>query len=157
MITLTDLQTPQFMQAAGFCTGDVKFLEILNDAVNELLIRGDWPGTLVPIRVCIKNGCVTWPRYVGQVRKINNCNASVPIGNQWFQFMEHGHSRGPEAWYNSWGWRGGCIDGAANMQFRAPTYNDVYGTDCYLRVYPMAQEDAGATVKIFDWTETTSH
>lgn len=150
MITLADLQTAQFMQAAGFCPStNEQFLEILNDAVNELLIRGDWPGTLMPIRVCIRNGCVTWPRHVGSVRKINSCNASVPMGNQWFQFMEHGHSRGPEAWYNSWGWRGGCLEGAANYQFRAPTYNDPYGVNCYIRIYPKAQEDVGATVQIF--------
>lgn len=149
MITLADIQTPQFQQAAGICTNKTEFLQFLNMAIEELMIRGDWPGTLVPIRVCIKNGCVTWPRYVSQVRKINSCTASVPIGNQWFQFLEHGHSRGPEAWYNSWSYRGACLSGAAAMQFRAPTYNDVYGTDCYLRVYPAAQEDAGATVQIF--------
>jgi hypothetical protein len=60
------------------------------------------------------------------------------------------HLRGIRAWYDSWAWRGGDIN-LSNLQFinNAPTYNDPYGSDCYIRVYPDAQEDAGATVQIF--------
>lgn len=150
MLTLADIQTPQFNQAAGFCPTESNFLELLNDTVQELMRRGDWDGTIVPVRVCVKRGCVTWPRYVSQVRKLNTCAASAPVQNVWYAFMEHGHERGPSAWYNTWPWRGSCIDTTQMLnQGRAPTYNDVYGTDCYLRVYPMAPEDAGKTVTVF--------
>lgn len=149
MLTLADIQTPQFQQASGKCTTSDEFLELVNYVIDELSIRGDWDGMLVPIQVCIKNGCVTWPNYVDQVRAINSCNQSVPVRNQWYQFMEHGHSQGPDSFYSSWAWRGGCINTGALAQFRAPTYNDPYGTDCYLRVYPFAPEDVGKTIQVF--------
>lgn len=150
MITLADIQTPQFQQAAGHCTDRPEFLELVDLAVEELIIRGDWKGTVLPVRVCVKNGCVTWPRYVSEVRKVNSCMASVPMRNVWYDFMEHGHRTGAEGFYNSWAWRGGSIcEGSNTFQFEACTYNDVYGTDSYIRVYPAAQEDAGATVTIF--------
>jgi hypothetical protein len=151
MLTLGDIQTAQFQQASGFCTTRPEFLELVNDAVDGLMRRGDWPGTLVPVRLCVRNGCVTFPRYVGEVRKVNNCTSSVAMRNVWYQFLEHGHPWGPNyeyAW--NWSWRGSC---GAQMQmlaqYRAPTYNDIYGDNCYVRVYPMAQEDEGATVTIF--------
>lgn len=149
MLTLADIQTQQFQQASGFCPTSDNFLELINYVIDELMIRGDWDGTLVPIQVCVKNGCATWPNYVDQVRAINSCTQSVPVRNQWFQFMEHGHSTGAESFYNSWAWRGGCINSQALMQFRAPTYNDPYGQNCYLRIYPLAPEDADATVQVF--------
>ncbi len=151
MLTLLDIQTAQFQQASGFCTTRPEFLELVNDVVDELMRRGDWPGTLLPIRVCVRNGCITWPRYVGEVRALNSCNASIPVRGQWYEFMEHGHNYGggAQTFYNGWGWRGGCINSQALFQYRAPTYNDIYGPNCYVRVYPMAQEDVGATVQIF--------
>lgn len=150
MITLADIQTPQFMQAAGVCTDKPEFFELVDMAVDNLIIRGDWKGTVLPVRVCVNNGCVTWPRYVSEVRRVNSCAGSVPMRNVWYQFMEHGHSYGVDAWYNSWSMRGPSVcEGSNAFQFEACTYNDVYGTDCYIRVYPAAQEDAGATVTIF--------
>ena len=150
MITLADIQAdPQFQEATGYCPTSDNFLGLLNMAVQELLIRGDWPGTVVPIQVCIKNGCVTWPNYVAQIRALNSCLSSIPVKNVWYQFLEHGHAGGPEAWYGAWAGRGGCIQPTALMQFRAPTYNDPYGTDCYLRIFPAAAEDVGTEVQVF--------
>lgn len=151
MLTLADIQTAQFQQASGFCPTRLEFLELVNDVVDELMRRGDWPGTLLPIRVCVRNGCITWPRYVGEVRALNSCSASIPVRGQWYEFMEHGHDygRGAESFYVGWGFRGAPIGSQGLFQYRAPTYNDIYGPNCYVRVYPMAQEDVGATVTIF--------
>lgn len=145
MLSLKDCQTSQFNTAAGGCVTSPEFFELLNDTVDELMRRGDWPGTLVPIRVCVRNGCVTWPRYVGEVRKINLCTSSAPVQNVWHQFMEHGQGhRGIYGW-NSW-----CAgETKMQMQFRAPTYNDIYQSYSTVRVYPMVQQDAGATVTLF--------
>lgn len=150
MLTLADIQTSQFQEASGFCTSSSDFKALVNDAVEELMHRGDWPGTIIPIRVCVRNGCVTWPRYVSQVRKINVCGGSAPVQNQWYQFMVHGRQRSSDWRWSSWNWRGSCgPEKQMLMQFRAPTYNDVYGNECYLRVYPDCVEDAGATVMVF--------
>ncbi len=151
MLTLADIQTPQFQQASGFCTDRDEFLELVNLAVNALIRRGDWPGTLIPVRLCVSNGCITFPRYVGEVRKVNACNSSIDMRNVWYQFLEHRYPYGPNGEYASnWMWRGSC---GAQMQmlqqYKAPTFNDIYGPDCYIRVYPDAQEDIGKTIQFF--------
>lgn len=122
-------------------------MEMLNDTVDEYMRRGDWPGTLVPIRVCVKNGCVTWPRYVAEVRKINFCFSSAPVQTVWHEFLEHNTWCGQ---YGTYGWNSWCgEERRMTMQSRAPTYNDIYPSLSTVRVYPMAQEDAGATVVLF--------
>lgn len=147
MLTLKDIQTSQFQTASGFCTSSQDFLELVNDAVTELLKRGDWPGTIQPIRVCVRDGCVTWPRYVGQIRKLNHCRGNAPVHNVWYQFLEHDHSEGRNAIYGWHAWRGD--NARMNAIGRAPTYNDIYGVNCTVRLYPMSPTDVGQVVTIF--------
>ncbi len=146
MLTLKDIQTSQFQAAAGCCVTSPDFMELVNDTIDEYMRRGDWNGTLIPIRVCVKNGCVTWPRYVGEVRKINFCVSSAPVFTVWHEFLEHGYGCNSGVY----GWRGWCgEERKMTMQFRSPVYNDIYPSLSTIRVYPMCQEDAGATVTLF--------
>lgn len=145
MLTLLDISTPRFQTATGYCPGSPEFLEVVNDAVQELIRRGDWSETLLPIRVCVKNGCVTWPRYVGAVRKMNGCRHSVNMRNVWYEFLDyHMNHRHHHEWE---GWCG--EEENAEMQYKAPTYNDIYGLNCTVRLYVDLQADVGATVTIF--------
>lgn len=140
MITLAQIQTPAFATASGYCTTSADFMELVNLAVDELIIRGDWPGSIVPIRVCIRNGCATWPRYVAEIRKMNTCRGNaVQLRNQWYEFLDHSHGCGRNEIFGWHAWRGEERQMVA--QYRAPTYNDIYGPNCMVRVYPMVQED----------------
>ncbi len=144
MLTLADIQTARFQSATGYCPSSPDFLELVNDAVTELIRRGDWSETLLPIRVCVKSGCVTWPRYVGQVRKMNACKGSIPMRSVWYEFLEHRRRGQIHEWQ---AWQG--AERSAEMQFRAPTYNDIYGPNCTVRAYLDVPADIGATVTLF--------
>ena len=145
MYPVSEIQTPRFQQASGYCTNTAAFFEMVNACVDELIVRGDWTDTVIPIRVCIKSGCVTWPRYVGAVRKMNSCrHGIINMRNVWYEFLDFGGPRHIHAWQ---GWLG--HERNALAQAKAPTYNDIYGPNCTVRVYPAVNEDVGATVQIF--------
>lgn len=146
-LTLAQIQTPLFSQAAGNCTtSSPDFLDMVNEVVPRLMERGDWPGSILPIRVCVKAGCVTWPRYVGQVRKINHCRGNIAVKSVWYEFLEHDHSRSR----GMYSWQGWCGDERRmTAQLKVPVYNDIYGPNCTVQVYCQVPEDIGATVTIF--------
>ncbi len=144
MITFADVQNSSVKGVANCGPSSPQFALIVNEVVTRLLQRGDWSGTNLPIRVCVKGGCVTWPRYVGQVRRINACRNTISMRNQWFDFLQH---QGPRHAHE---WRGWCgQERNAVNQFRAPTYNDIPGAGWQVRVVPMLAADVGATVTIF--------
>lgn len=143
-LTLAQISGSAFQTAAGVCTNTKDYFDIVNEVVPRLMERGDWPGTIVPIQVCVRQGCVTWPRYVGRVRKINQCRGDIKVKTVWHEFLEHSYGRG------IYGWQSWCRE-ERNMteQFKACTYNDVPGPNCTIRIYPTVPEDVGATVTIF--------
>ena len=142
MLTLADVQTARFQSASGYGTSSSDFLELLNDAVDELIRRGDFSGTLIPIQVCLSKGCATFPRYVGEVRKMYSCRHTIEVRNVWYRFLE-GMGR-HDRWRD---WHG--EERNLEMQYRAPTFADVQGTGNYLQFYPTVQQDVGATITIF--------
>jgi hypothetical protein len=144
MLTVADIQTSTFQTASGVPTNTPQFFSIINEVVPRLLKRGDWFGTLLPVRVCMKNGCVTWPRYVGQVRRLADCKQNIPVKSQWYEFMFGNRAWGRRDW-DSWCGR----ERMMKLQYKAPTYNDIYGPNCAVRIYPMVKEDIGATVTLF--------
>ena len=142
MLTLADIQTSAFQTASGFCPTSQDFLDMVNQTIPRLLQRGDWPGTLMPVRVSVRNGQVTWFRNVGQVRSMHACRGNIPVRPVWYEFLEYRGGR------HQWeGERG--RERHMTMQYRAPTYQDIYGPNCTVRLYIDAQEDLGATVQIF--------
>src|SRR6185295_12182492 len=105
---LSEIRASSMVDVIGVCPESDEFLNKLNDVTERLMMRGDWSGLVVPIQVCIYNGCVVWPRYVHQVRKINMCNRSVDMGNMWYNFLptDFGCSWGlGDRWWgnSSWG------------------------------------------------------
>lgn len=144
MITFSDVQNSSIKDVTGCTSTSSKFAQIINEVCERLLQRGDWTGTLLPIRVCMSAGCVTWPRYVGQVRRMNSCHQAIEMRNQWYEFLKYkGENR-----HNDWqSWCG--RERSMKMQYRAPTYNDIYGPYCTLRVIPMVAQDVGASVTFF--------
>lgn len=107
-----------------------------------LLKRGDWPGTILPIHACARPGCVTFPRYVKAIRKMNVCFTPVESKNMWWNFL-------PAETYrrSSCPWLGiGCT---MQSQFQTPVFSDMYGEGRYVRVYLTDIRDVGRTITIF--------
>lgn len=161
LLTFAQAKTSRLKEIAQACPDSDDFASLLNEATQALMTRGDWAGVVVPIMVCVRNGCVTWPRYVGKVRRLNNCGAEIKIGNQWWDFVNR---QTYDNWGNAWGWGGsgwlgnginggwghGGGGGMMTNQGRYPTFADIYpNTERLVRAYCLCQEDVGQTVQIF--------
>lgn len=157
LLTFAEAKSSRLQEVAQACSSSDEFRSLLNEATEGLMNRGDFVGTLIPIHVCVRNGCVTWPRYVKKVRRINRCGDSIRIGNLWYDFIDHEVYNG---WGNSWGWGNegwignfngayGCNSSMRN-QGRFPTYSDVTpSAPRYLQAYCLCQADVGKTITFF--------
>ena len=131
------------LQVAGSTADSTLFKSLVNEAQRRLLDRGDSSQTVVPIQVCVRRGCVVFPRYVNTVREARMCDGSILIKNQWYEFIERG-------WYDrcvGYGWT--CCDRSLVAHSRVPTYSSIIGTGRTVRVYAQTNADYGKTVTIF--------
>jgi hypothetical protein len=141
MLTFAEFKASTAADIAGVCATSAQFMARTNEAVERLMTRGDWSGTLTPIHTCVRQGCVVWPRYVGAVRKINVCNYPIPIRNLWYDFLEY---KNRSMW-------GGWCGAEARMigQQQASAFSDIYGDGRFVRAYVTARADIGKTIRIF--------
>lgn len=147
-------QSAAINAVAGGCPNGDSFRGLLNRATSKLMRRGDFVGTVVPIYVCVYGGCVVFNRYVVEVRKINVCNRTVPIKNNWSDFNLFGHD-----WRNTWGsWRGdelfnwsrhGQSSGRMIGSNSTPVFQDVQGDGRLIRAYARLNADIGKTMTVF--------
>ena len=149
LTTLKEVRESSLRNIAGSCPNSTAFLRLVNNATRRLMRRGDWVGTIVPIQVCVRAGCVVWPRYVGSVRRINVCGTPIPIRNQWYEFLQYQSSNwgsGRNWWgNNSWGTLcGSPVD--MRLQGKSPVFQDVQGEGRYIRGYATANIDLGCPV-----------
>lgn len=115
--------------------------------------RGDWSGLAVPIHVCIRSGCVVFPRYVGRVRKMNLCFSRNQPKNIWYDFMPREgicSSWNNSNWWGNASW-GSWLGGAARViqQNQTPVFQDVAGEGRLIRAYATYRTDIGKDVTIF--------
>lgn len=120
--------------------------DYINDATRRLLIRGDWVGTVVPIHLCVKKGCVVFPRYVDKVRRINICKNAIPIKGHWYEFLQY-QSRMCNSGFGWYGWLG--PEAHMSMSGWTPCYSDIWADGRLVRVFAQYQQDIGKTVTIF--------
>lgn len=144
MLSLSNISTPAFQSATGYPAGTSDFNEVLNQVVPRLLQRGDWPGSLIPIRVAVYNGCVTWFRYVAHVRALHACHGNIPVKSVWTEFLPYSGRRSLHGWE---AWKG--HERRMVNQFQSPVYNDIYGPGLYVRLYCDLPQDVGTICTIF--------
>lgn len=133
----------QLKSIAGLCTNTDDFVAILNEAMRRLNRRGSWFDTEWVVRLCIYNGCITWPRYVGTVLGIRFCFcAPFEIRNNWWDIL------GPR----------GCTFGNGEFSIghtmrdagTAPAYNEITGsTGKEIRIYATKNEDLNKEVVLY--------
>lgn len=143
-LPFADIKTSSIRRIAQKCSNGAAFAQVVNDGTRRLLRRGDWENVDIPIFVCVRNGCVVWPRYVGHVRKINYCCQPMLVDNMWYQFMPSNDRFTRDQWL---GWRGDAsrmtIDGTT------PVYQDIMGEGRLVRAYARCPIDYGKTIQIF--------
>lgn len=145
MMTFAQAKASNIANVAGVAAESEQFKAYLNEAVQRLMNRGDFMGLVVPICVCIKRGCVVFPRYVSVIREAKTCQGHLNIKNLWYEFVG-------ESWYQSvsgkyWNYDDCQQNMLANG--RVPTHNTVMGAARKIRAYPQVNQDFGKTLTIF--------
>lgn len=141
MNTLGDCQNNSGLRrASGFCPTSQDFIDLVNESCERALRRGDFHGTVVPMFCCIFNGCVVWPRYVLEVRRLNICNHAMPPRSLWYDFLPTNQHH----WHH---WRGGPL--GFRQDGETPVLQNVQGDGRLIRAYPRSNNDVGKTVTIF--------
>lgn len=155
MLRFGNIKNSSAINVSGVTPGSDEFKRLVNESTERLLRRGDFDGTVVPIQVCLtQSGCVVWPRYVGQIRKLNLCKTGVPIHNVWYDFLPFNNQHRWDNWgvpnvsapyWYSW------MAGTSRIvnQARSPVFTDIMGDDRTLRAYPTTPLDVNKKLYIF--------
>jgi hypothetical protein len=148
MLTFGDVKQDRgIMRIAGFAPDSLDFAQLVNASTRMFMRRGDFPGTLQPIYVCMRGGCVVWPRYVQTVRALSPCNANVKAENMWGSFLPRDKGA---PWRQGLRWTTGRDCSAAMInQGRSSVYQDIQGDGRYLRAYNRFNLDNGKTMLVF--------
>lgn len=75
---------------SGYCSDSDRVVDCINNAVERLLIQAPADASTLRMRFCVTNGCITLPREVDYLLKVNVCRRNVPIQNRWFEFLAGG-------------------------------------------------------------------
>lgn len=144
MLTFLDCkQDDGIRNVAKACPDSPEFAQLVNKAVRKLMRRGDWQSTLTPAYFCVRNGCVVFDRYVGNVRRLNICNRTIPVHNMWGTYLE-GKGGCHYGWHN---WRGG--DCSLTNEGKTSVFQDIQGEGRTVRVYTRCNVDYGKKTWIF--------
>jgi hypothetical protein len=86
--TLANAKNFSLMKSLGVATCSPEFVSLVNDAQQRLADAGRWWGLYERIRLCITDGCITWPQEVAAVEAFRTCNQAMPVRNMWWEFQE---------------------------------------------------------------------
>jgi len=124
--TLGTIKSGRIPQAVGMAACDPRFLHLLNDALLRLSEAGRWWGTVKRLRICVEDGCITWPSQVKNIEAVLSCGTELRMVSPWFEFRDNviapSDSCGPEL----------LLDRGTVVQFRdlqAPSKIRLYVTE----------------------------
>lgn len=148
MLLLSDLKSDKGIQRVANCDPNSDdFLEYVNASLRRAMRRGDWPGTIVPIYLCVRAGCVVWPDYVGSIRALSSCGREFKTENMWGGFLPR--SRG-SPWFQGMRWvYGQDCEGMLVTQGKSSVYQDIQGDGRLVRAYYRCNQDVGKNITIF--------
>lgn len=139
-ITLANVKASTIPGALGIAPCDPRFTRYLNESQARLATDGKWWGTYKRLRVCVSDGCVTWPEEVLVVEAITLGGVGLPIRNGWFEFMED--VRAPQTCAEDQCAERQLLDRGTVYQFRNFTGLSK------VRLYPASATDVGKRVLI---------
>lgn len=148
----------ELRQVAAVCTSSPAFLSLLNQIQRRLLKRGDWEDTDWLARLCIHDGCITWPRWVAGLRAISFSGGwQTEIRNKWYSVEgPYSYTTGPNTFTDTGLGGSGLGVGwypffpSFDQQNSAPTYRDITAPEGRLiRYYVAKRNDVGKTLRIY--------
>jgi len=140
--TFADLQNSGVGDTLNLPPCNARFIALANRAQRTLADAGRWYGTIVVMRFCQYNGCITFPRDVAVVEKMDICRESVYIRNQWWEFQTDypvppvGQSKQQQQ-----GWTPELLP-----RNNVCTFQDVTGSPAYIQLYPQSAADVGKII-----------
>lgn len=106
-LRLYDVRLSRLPETVGLCKGDVSGIAAYVNSSEDRLIKcketGDegWYGTFAEVAfngVSRINPFITTPRGIARVEAVNVCNFTVPMNNQFVEYLDFGNGRFPKAW-----------------------------------------------------------
>lgn len=148
MLTFGDaLDDPGIIRVISYAPRSEDAKQLINSSIRRFMRRGDFSGSLVPIYVCMRGGCVVWPRYVQTVRALAPCNGNVKPENMWGSFLPRDMGA-PWRQGLRWSTHRDC-SAAMIQQGRSSVYQDIQGDGRLVRVYSRCNQDQQKFVTLF--------
>lgn len=151
MLTLLDCQTDQSLSdCANVAVTSQTFINRINEACKRLLDRGDWWATVVKAQFVVYENEVTWPRWVGTVLAVNECQHPTKMQSVWYDFLplDSEDWRLIGRYYPNWrNMRGGVT--ISEMGTAAVFNNIPAGQANFIIVFPRDNTDAGKTMTVW--------
>ena len=145
--TLNDLLNSGVGQAIGIPSCNARFLALANRAQNELSRCGRWYGTVVKMRFCQYQNCITLPREVATIEKMHECRHTTYIRNQWWEFQDNyvvpSYATGPGGNIPGLGY--GWINPEMLPRENVCTFQDMTQPG-YVQLYPQSAADVGQSI-----------
>lgn len=156
--TLADIQAYGVAEQIGLPSCDSRFIQRVNKAQRWLSECGRWYGSIAKMRFCLTQGCITFPREVAAVEKLDVCIHGVRVRNNWWEFMEYSWTAGSTT-------NPGCTSTSCNGQTQYYTAGtsgnqelldrgtvctpvDVAGGVAFIQLSSTSASDTGKTVTI---------
>lgn len=152
-LTFKNLKEGEVARAGGIDPCGQEFLRYANGAVRQLMTRGDWFSTVVPMSGCVRDNIITWPRGVGTILALNVRGRPTTIQNKWYQFtpMEQHHYR--EGLECQQGIRDGVFRCRGNVVTETSgtscVFNPIVADGMNLRFYISQPTDAGKKITVY--------
>lgn len=163
-ITVGDAKNSRIPNALGIGPSDARFIQWLNEAQQRLIIEGRYWGTTARFNICATNGCITLPRQIASIERVNVCGNPTPVRDQWYEFLDNCfgtiESQTPSGGCCS---NGGRASGMNEAIYRGhySTFNDIIGTLKKLTFICDLASDVGKKVILLgydgngNWIRTT--
>jgi len=147
MITFGDLQNGAVGRASGLDVQGFDFLQYSNDAVRQLINRGNWWSSVMPMIGCVRSGVITWPRGVATILGLNFCDRQTILSNRWYQFMQPDSRH--RQWAQGWSRQGWYGQLRVESSSTSPVFNPIMAEGFSIRTFITNKADIGKTVTYF--------
>lgn len=141
---------PYIAKAAGLCANDGRVADYANRAVQRLLPKGKWVGSIIRYRICINADCITWPRQIETIEAFAIDGRPRKVRTGWFEFLETGM---------------GILDSRSNNGNQLVDRGDghvafdditVGSTDARIRIYTDLPESSGKYIILQGYDENAN-
>lgn len=137
---------------AGMVITDALVIQSINNAVQELMMEGDWPNVVDRYHVLCESGEITLPSHLDRLMQANIRGVPQTIASPWWQFVAYGPGTeedrcGCGQWWGEFdgGW---MISDRGEFPTRVSIPEDGADGPWTLLVTPQVQEAADACVTI---------